>query len=148
MGVKPLFTINDVRKKLADDVAKIDRLIIAKLKVLGEKVINHARLVPAEFGYTDRTGALRASTGYIIYNHGVPVFTNFKGSNPEGKQTGEDRAQEIASQFTGGYLLVVVAGMNYATYVESTGRDVLTSAHQLAIVEMPRLIAELTRQVK
>ncbi|MGV4578106.1 hypothetical protein ACQ1R5_10635 [Ornithobacterium rhinotracheale] len=44
-----------------------------------------------------------------------------------------------------GYVLVVVAGMNYALYVESKGYNVLSTAEQLAEREVPRLLNEIFR---
>jgi len=40
-----------------------------------------------------------------------------------------------------------VAGMNYAIYLEAKGRDVLTSAEQLAQQELPRMLSELVSNI-
>jgi hypothetical protein len=40
-----------------------------------------------------------------------------------------------------------VAGMSYAVYVESTGRDVLTSTETLAKKELPKLINDLVDSI-
>jgi len=38
---------------------------------------------------------------------------------------GQALAEELAKRFTKGYVLIVVAGMHYAHYVESLNKDVL-----------------------
>jgi hypothetical protein len=127
MAVRATFSMDEVKVKLERDLQILNKLILNKLHVLGEKCVNHARLIPAEIGYHDRTGALRSSTGYSIFKDGILVDNNYKGNNEQG---------------------IVVAGMEYALYVESTGRDVLTSAEQLAKMEMPKMIKQLTAQAK
>lgn len=150
MGIEAKFTIEEVRRKLEADLAKINRLIFLRLSYLGELCVNHARTVPAQIGYTDRTGALRASTGYAIYANGKQIRADFTGDGTkasEGNAAGLQRVEEIAQSHTNGWVLIVVAGMNYAIYVEALGRDVLTSAEQLAREAMPGMLQDLTRQV-
>jgi hypothetical protein len=38
--------------------------------------------------------------------------------------------------------------MNYAVHVESKGRDVITSAEQLAKRELPKMLAKLVENIK
>lgn len=154
MGIEAQFSMNDVRRKLEADLIKINRLIFLRLSYLGEMCVNHARTMPAQLGYTDRTGALRASTGYAIYANGQQVKADFTSDTAgdgskttEGKAAGISIANNVAQTHTKGWVLVVVAGMNYAVYVEATGRDVLTSAEQLAREAMPAMIQDLTKQV-
>ena len=45
-------------------------------------------------------------------------------------------------------LIVVVAGMNYAAYVEAKGYNVLASAEHLAERELPRMLEKLISSVK
>ena len=46
------------------------------------------------------------------------------------------------------YALVVVAGMNYAAYVEAKGYNVLSSAEHLAERELPRMLDKLITNIK
>lgn len=148
MAVKATFSMDEVKAKLERDLQILNKLILNKLHVLGEKCVNHARLIPAEIGYHDRTGALRASTGYSIFKDGILVDNNYKGNNEQGIAVGKQVAVDVSANYPKGWVLVVVAGMEYALYVESTGRDVLTSAEQLAKTEMPKMIKQLTAQAK
>ena len=117
--------------------------IIRSLSYLGELCINVAR---DSDEYKDQTGNLRSSTGYIILKDGVVLkksgFETVKNGS-EGSEKGESFAQSLVSQYGSGFVLIVVAGMNYATYVEATGRDVLTSSEHLAIKEMPKILQRL-----
>jgi len=66
----------------------------------------------------------------------------------EGVATGRMIAEKIGDRYQGkGLVLVVVAGMNYAIYLEAKGRDVLTSAEQLAQQELPRMLSELVSNI-
>ena len=63
-------------------------------------------------------------------------------------QEGALSITEIAAKYPKGYVLVVVAGMNYAVYVESKGRDVLTSAEKLAETELPKMLRQLKDNIR
>lgn len=147
MGIEASFSMAQIRAKLLTDMATIVKLQIRALTKLGEKCANHAKDIPAEIGYTDRTGALRSSTGYAVYAQGKAVVYGYSGENAEGISTGREIADSHGLG-TEGIVLVVTAGENYAVHVESTGRDVLTSAEQLAISQMPRLIREIKEQMR
>lgn len=99
--------------------------------------VNHARTTDT---YKDRTGNLRSSIGYVLYFNGQLVHENFQmsgvrmgGSNTEAKgskgtKSGRDLAHEVALKHPTGFVAVIVAGMNYALFVEAKGFDVLTGA--------------------
>lgn len=99
--------------------------------------------------YTDRTGNLRNSVGYIIFENGNIIDEYFEkavtGTEKSGEdplKIGRDLAIEVGSDFPG-IVLVVVAGMKYAMYVEAKGKNVLTSAELLARKELPKLFEAL-----
>lgn len=142
--IKPLFSKDDVKRALERRVAVIGEQIIERLQYLGEKAVVVARDQPELIGYTDRTGNLRSSVGYAIYVDGEIVKQSFKGDKQEGRIEGMGVANDIGESTTG-YVLVVVAGMEYATYVEATGRDVLTSAEMYAKQNIGRILKALQR---
>lgn len=135
-------------------LARIEAAITATLCNLGEKCVNHARDLDPTVGFGDVTGNLRSSIGYVVYRNGTPVKVNFKikhgpkGSGSEGYATGQSLAAEIAAKYPKGYVLIVVAGMNYAVYVESKNRDVLTSAEKLAEKELPKMLSQLKTNIR
>ena len=66
----------------------------------------------------------------------------------EGTKTGKDFATEMAKQFSNEYVLVVVAGMNYAEYVEAKdNKDVLATPELFANKELPKMFERLKKQI-
>lgn len=82
-------------------------------------------------GFNDQTGNLRSSLGSIVAKNGKMVFstpfqTVLNGS--KGSATGRRMAQELAEQTQGVIAKVMLAGMDYAQYVEDiNSKDVLES---------------------
>lgn len=117
--------------------------IIYNLCAIGEKVRNAA----IERGsYTDRTKNLRNSVGYVVIVDGqVYEFGSFGKSdgNSEGKSTGQSYARSLVKKFPKGIVLIVVAGMRYASYVSARGKDVLDSAELLAGQLVPKMLKQL-----
>lgn len=120
--------------------------IIRVLRFVGEKAVNEAR---ANGTYQDQTANLRNSIGYVIVVNGKIIDENFsataKGKVPTTENPlkyGKDLAHEIAAGQSD-IALIVVSGMKYGAYVEARGRNVLTSAEQLANVQVPMLLKQL-----
>lgn len=98
---------------------------------LGEEAKARIRDRSAEESWIDQTGNLRSSIGYAIYDHGKKelesVFEVVKNGG-EGSQTGKDFIEQLAHEYATAYALVIVAGMNYASFVEAKdSKDVLAS---------------------
>ena len=74
-------------------------------------------------------------------------FEKVKGGD-EGIEKGRKLAKEVAGKYPRGFLLVVVAGMEYALYVEANNRDVLTSAEHLAEKELPGMLKQIYDKIK
>jgi hypothetical protein len=166
MGLKAKYTNADIDKMLAERLTRINEAIVQTLSYVGEKCVNEAR----DFGsYMDQTGNLRSSVGYVIVVNGSVVKENFKSKNisvqysnlktravkskrmsigESGVSTAKAFAKEVASQFRYGYVLIVVAGMEYAGYVESYGKNVLYSAELLSSILVPRLMNQLKSKIK
>lgn len=129
---------NTLDKSIVNFMQKIESMILNSLHYMGEQCLSEAR---SNYEYTDRTGNLTASMGYVITKDGIPITVEGFVNNASGGGTkGKDLAAKLASDVGGKYALIVVAGMNYAYYVESRGYNVLTSAEQLAEMELPRLL--------
>lgn len=162
MGLRPTFKLADVRAKLEADAKKIEKAILFRLQFLGEECVALARSLDT---YQDQTGNLRNSVGYIIAKDGRVVKNNFRKSasvagttksgktkttkgSSDGVKVGEALALKILLGVKRGYVLIVVAGMEYASHVETMGFDVLSSAEQFAKKEMPLMKAKLKLQVQ
>lgn len=131
-------------------LSEVERQIIESLCRVGEEAVKIAKLIPPERGFHDQTGNLRSSIGYVVVKDGKPVNVSFgavKGGHT-GVNEGQRLALQIGSKQTEGYALVVVAGMNYAVYVESKGRDVLTSAEKYAEKQIAQELADLVTNVQ
>lgn len=72
--------------------------------------------------WDDHSGNLRSSIGFIVMHDGREFARNFElynGRGEEGLKKGQSYAEELASQYPNGFALIIVAGMEYAAYVES-----------------------------
>lgn len=151
MAIKPNFTKDDVRKRFDAFLNEIEKKQIARLQRLGEMCLVEAR---TNKGYMMQTGALLSSTGYEVFVDGVAIHSQFdaaSGAESNAAETGIKSGQNIAETIgkgTKGIALVVVAGMNYAAYVEAKGYNVLSSAEHLAERELPRMLDTLITNIK
>lgn len=151
MAIRPNFTRDDVKRAFDRFLAVVKKKQIVRLQKLGEMCLIEAR---NNKGYMMQTGALLSSTGYMIFDDGVALHTQFDAASgaesnaaQEGIKAGESLAEKVGKK-TKGVALVVVAGMNYAMYVEAKGYNVLTSAEHLAQRELPRMLEKLVSNIK
>lgn len=143
--ITPQFNSNDIEHMLQQKIALYQEKIVRIFHIVGEKCINEAR----EHGsYQDQTGNLRSSIGYVVLQDGKPIEKGgFKltKSGGSGQKEGETFINKIISQYPKGFVLVVVAGMKYAAYVEARNYNVLSSAELLAEKEVPKLLNALSQ---
>lgn len=129
-----------------DKMQNVKKVLYTTLSRVGEMAVNEAR---ANGSYLDHTGNLRSSIGYIVVDNGnvvsVGEFNEVKGPKESDVVRGEIQGRSFAMslvQEISGIGLIVVAGMNYAVYVE-THRNVLSSAELLAEREVPSLLKQI-----
>lgn len=146
MGIEPKFNQQDIHARFEKFLKVVDKNIIQRLQRLGEECVTHAKTIPANVGFTDQTGNLRSSIGYVVFKDGKSVHETYSGTT-EGVSKGRELAEKVGSKHSIGYSLVVTAGMNYAVYVESKGRDVLTSSEMLAKQELPKMLEQLKANI-
>ena len=141
--------IDDMESCFRAVCEEVDYQIVEMLCSIGEEAVTTAKTIPEERGFTDRTGNLRSSIGYVVFKDGKPVTEYFiqKNDGKEGVEKGRELAEQIGKE-TAGYTLVVVAGMNYAVCVESKGRDVLTSGELKAKEILPKHLDDMYKNVK
>lgn len=140
---KPQFTVADVRRMAAKKKQQMRQAMLMRLKRVGEQFIADARENGA---YTDQTGNLRNSIGYIILDDGVQIDLGGFG-NGEGAARGEQLALELSDKYTSGLVLIVVAGMEYAAAVESLGFDVLTMSGVIAGANLKKQMQQLAQKI-
>lgn len=138
MGLRFIGNNNAINQRFAEAQTDVTNRMVRILRYCAEMAINEARL---NGNYRDVTGNLRSSVGYTIIVDGKILEENYSG-NSEGISKGKSVARELLTQQPE-IGLVIVAGMKYASQVESRGRNVLTSAEQLAKVMVPNLLNQL-----
>lgn len=143
MSIKQTTPQSEINRYIDERLERIKKAIIYNLRYIGEACVNAAR---DSGSYTDRTGNLRSSVGYVIVCDGkIMESSDFDVVKEGGKGTKEGArfAKELARQFPEGIVLIVVAGMNYAAYVSARGYDVIDSAELLADKLVPQMLHRL-----
>jgi len=124
MPLIPGFRQGDVDRRINRFTVSIEQRIIWTLAMVGENFVNDARTTRT---YKDQTGNLRSSIGYIIARDGNIIQENIEGK-AEGKAQAKKVADEVLRENKKGFVLICVAGMEYAAAVESKGYDVITGS--------------------
>lgn len=138
--VTPLSEIEAYIDKAAENARNV---IIDTLCEVGSRCVTEAR---DNGSYMDQTGNLRSSIGYVVVVDGQIVRKNVVDlvkNGTEGTKEAEAFLERLASEHSSGICLIVVAGMNYASYVEGRGYNVLTSAELLAERLVPQLLEQI-----
>lgn len=141
----PAYSLSNVFRQIENFAEKrIDESILVLARV-GEEFVNNAR----ECGdYTDITGNLRSSIGYVIlWNGDIRQKRIEEAGVGNDQKTGVMRARELADQFANDFpnelVLIGFAGMGYAAAVESRGLDVITGSVPMAEELLNELKEEL-----
>ncbi|MDV3750656.1 hypothetical protein CMU19_04515 [Elizabethkingia anophelis] len=133
MGIESNFDMGAINSYLNNRLRTLEELVVRNLNYLGMQCVTIAKNLDT---YKDRSGNLRNSIGYIVVAKGVVVNSLFEGSTAgNGKSTSDEKgdkvgaafARGLAEKYSEGYVLIVVAGMKYASYVEDV--------HHLAVLE-------------
>jgi len=116
-----------IRKIIEEKMGNIKAALTSFMIETGERCVSFAK----EHGnYQNHTYQLRESIGFIVVSDGnIIKLGGFEGV---GGGFGETFARQLARSHTKGLVLLVVAGKNYASYVEAKGYDVITGSEILA----------------
>ena len=129
---------NDVLRSMQQEIERNNKKIDTALRYSGEVGVSVAR---NHGSYTDRTGNLRSSVGYLVHSKGnSDEVAGFTGTS-EGTNEGEKAIREVAAALSSEHALVMVAGMPYAENVERRGFDVLSQG----ALEAERTFKELLK---
>lgn len=147
-GFTPLFSDNEIDQWLDIFKEEVEDRIFNLLAAAGEMFVKYARELHT---YEDHTGNLRSSIGYIICKNGESVMEDFQHSDRgtdkiTGNIKGRQLAETIASSFPFGYILIGVAGMQYAAAVEAKGYDVVTGACSQAEIWLRRSVQSVFKE--
>lgn len=131
-GLRPMWDKRQISKLFEKVIDRAEFMIEDLLENTGKEFVDIARL---NGQYDDHTGNLRSSIGYVIVKDGEILGRNFqlsekKGTDKEtGKREGEQLATDLVSLFPKGYVLICIAGMKYAAFVEAMeNKDVISGA--------------------
>lgn len=143
MTIKRLTPAGAVNQAIEKKILLAKKSMYRALMRIGEECINYARL---NGGYIDQTGNLRSSVGYAVIDNGKVVsskgFVKVK-TGTEGVISGKQFLDDIIAKHGGGVCLIVVAGMNYAAYVEAKSYDVISGAELQSEKIAPQLLKQL-----
>lgn len=126
--------------------------ILASFIRAGEAFVKSAREQVQEHAlgtYKDDTVALRNSVGYKIFLRGEQIFQNVdgKGTNFQGESK-YDLVDILDKVDPSGYQLIGFAGMNYASYVEAKGYNVISYQADICVVDLTRYMEKMNLMEK
>lgn len=137
--------IQETKAYIKERAERMAKEYLSELDKLAMDVVTAIRTSEVSF-WNDVTGNLRSSIGYKIVRDGETMFENFQicnGGGAEGMQKAKSYAQELASKYHKGVVVVIVAGMEYASYVEDVeSRVVLKGGELLAENKLQKLDAK------
>ena len=152
MPIKLAAPLSKIRVHTQELTENAKNAIVSVLTDVGLQCVIEAR---NSNGYTDQTANLRSSIGFVVTRDGEIVervlanqIGDGKPSTQEGMTNADKALERLAARHASGICLIVVAGMNYAVYVEGRGRNVLTSSELLAERIIPKMLTDLGIEIK
>lgn len=124
-NLNQLWTAQNIVIPLTEFQVKERIAVIKALHFIGQEFIIRAR---DGGNYENRTGNLRSSIGYAIFENGKEIGSKFEKANKDKDGKGVEAAKNLSEVVAPkkGIALIVTAGMDYALYVEAKGFNVLT----------------------
>lgn len=145
MGIAPKFGSGLIAAQVQAFEKRLEQAAIFQMQYLGEELVKYAKAMRS---YKDRTGNLTNSMGYAVAK-GTEILY-FGG--PQQSGPGNDAALRMAKKMLEPYpnriSLIIVAGMNYAAYVEAKGYNVILPAELKAKTEFPQTMQKLMEKAR
>lgn len=145
MGITPMFGDDAIGAQVRKFQERLEQAALFLLKDLGEELTKYAK---DKHNYTDRTGNLTNSIGYAIVRGSDIVFFGGAIQQGEGANNALKVAMKMAENLTNSFTLIIVAGMNYAAYVEARGYNVILPAELKARTDFPKAMQMLMDKAK
>lgn len=148
VNITALFSKQKLNAYIKKEVDKWEQVVLMRLHRIGQTFVTNARNSGA---YKDQTGNLRSSIYYEIFKDGVRVGGDLE-TGKGGTGTQKARAlirrleRDVVTMYPRGFCLVVVAGMEYALWVEAKGKDVLTGSSFIAKKQLRQAVEEIRKK--
>lgn len=144
MGLEQLFGDDAIGNAVAAFQQRVEHAAIFTLQYYSEELAKYAK---DNHTYTDRTGNLTNSIAYAIAKGKEIILFGGPDQSGESKEEARKIAEQMADGLPNQYSLIIVAGMNYAAYVEAKGYNVILPAELKAKAEIPALLEKLKQKV-
>ena len=142
MAIKCNMNEAEFNKHFDSKVEELNKKILTAFIYAGNDFVTACRNQPADHSlgfYLNDTNNLRNSIGYYIYQWGEEAKAVEHG-------TASDNRQLVSSVVSKqGFQLIGVAGMNYASYVEAKGYNVLTIQKNAFFVKIKEYLKEVKK---
>ena len=140
MGIKPKFGSGYVAGQVKAFQDRLEKATVFMLQYLGEELARYAK---DQHNYQDQTGNLTNSIGYAVVKQGKILCYGGEIQPGEGAEEGLKVAKQMAATLPNSFSLIIVAGMNYAAYVEARGYNVILPAQLKAMKDFPEAVKRL-----
>lgn len=144
IGIEATYKMRDVEAYIDKKSQEWYNRILESLRQKGRDFTSKARArTKVEGGFNNITWNLRESIGYLLIHDGKVIesfFPKIAEANG-GAVTGDAFARQISTDnyFDKGIVLLMVAGMDYASFVQNRGIDVLDTSSLEFEKELQRL---------
>jgi hypothetical protein len=129
------------QKRLNNYIKSLERIGLETVRKIRTKQVSN---------WDDKSTNLRSSIGYLLLCDGKIVGGNFALSSDHGQEglaAGKKYAYELAGQYPTGFVLIIVAGMNYAAYVEAVeGKTVLAGGELYARKALEEVLRKFNKR--
>lgn len=146
---------NPLQKVIDDYTRNLRTVIIRILAEEATEVVDKIKLFVEAGGYRrykDQSGNLTSSIGFVIVENGAIIseygFEPIKPTATEGPAAGRSFAAQLAANYPQGIATIIVAGMNYAAYVERRGLGGMTAGEQALRNAIHKELQVLQKQLK
>jgi len=140
MALKSKFNESRVTQDIQRQTDTLYEKILNSFIIAGEEFVTNARGQMQDHAmgqYKDQTTKLRNSIGYFVYHNGELIKENLVGNAVANKQA----IQDIINPK--GFQLIGIAGMNYASHVESKGYNVISYQADICMVDLAGYLEKL-----
>lgn len=140
MGITSNYSFSRIEKETQDQVDLLYEKILNSFIYAGEDFIINARGQMQDHAmgqYKDVTTNLRNSIQYFIFYNGELV----KASDSEFSSTNKAIVMDFVKPT--GFQLIGIAGMNYASHVESKGYNVISYQADICLVDLSGYLENL-----